>query len=78
MLTPEEFHGCKLPVSEVEYDHLALRGQVDFYPFSMDIGVFPAAAMPYIDGILEHGKTIFQQFFPKATIVSPVSLGFGR
>ena len=42
----------------------------------MYIRILPAAAMPHINGVLHHGKSIFLQIFPELCIVFPVLLGF--
>jgi hypothetical protein len=51
----------------------------DFFdPFYMDIGIFPAAAVPHIHGELEHLETVSQDVFTEFGIDFTLCLGFRR
>jgi hypothetical protein len=43
----------------------------------MDIGIFPAAAMPQIHAKLKHLETIRNYIFTKSSIVFSIRFGFG-
>jgi hypothetical protein len=40
-------------------------------------GIFPAGTMPCINAVLQHGKPILLQVFPKRSIGFALLLGFG-
>ncbi len=73
----KKLHHPKLLVRQGENDDLTLGGQESFHAFNMYFGVFAAAAMAHINGILHHGKAILLQVFPELRVVFPVGFGFG-
>jgi len=43
----------------------------------MHIRILPAAAMPHVNGILHHGKSILLQILAELGVILPVLFGFG-
>jgi hypothetical protein len=73
----EKLHHTKLLIGEGKNDDFTPGCQKRLYTLYVHFSVFAAAAMPYINGILQHGKSILLKIFPEPGIVFPVLNGFG-
>jgi len=68
----EKLHAPELGVRYFKDDHIAFFGQQSLHPFFMHFRIFPAAAMPGVYAVLNHGKPILHQAFPEIRISFPV------
>jgi hypothetical protein len=76
--SPEYFHHPKLFIGHAHNAYMSFWGQNFLYPFNMNIGIFPAAAMPYVHAELEHAKPVSHDLLAEFGVILPVLFGFSR
>lgn len=77
-LTIKNLHHTKLLVSDTHNPYVPFIRKYLFNPGNMYVCVFPAAAMPHINGELKHLKSIFQYVLTELCVYFTLLFGFRR
>ena len=63
-----DLHSFKLFVGELADPDFAVGGNAGADAFEVDFSVFFTGAMAVVDGVLHHGKAVFEQVFAEASV----------
>ena len=74
----EDLHVAKLFVGDAHDANVTKFGHKRFHPLDVYLGIFPARAMPQIDGKLEHRKTVGHDALAEIGVGLPLFLRLRR